>query len=92
MIPNIRATRKRGYALRGLQVATEFMARPATVFCPACLAEDDAAFGDPRLRRGRWIWTLSVVRNCPEHRLPLIARAKSNWSDELHMMTDRVPE
>jgi hypothetical protein len=83
---------KRAYDLRGSQVSAEFMARPATVFCPACLADDDVTYGDPRLRRGRWIWTLSVVRTCPEHGLPLIARAKTNWSDELHIMTDRVPE
>jgi hypothetical protein len=83
---------KRAYDLRGSQVSAEFMARPATVFCPACLAEDDDHFGDPRLRRGRWIWTLSAVRTCPEHDLPLIARDKISWSDELHVMSDRVPE
>jgi hypothetical protein len=83
---------KRTYDLRGSQVSAEFMARPSTVFCPACLAEDDDLLGDPRLRRGRWIWTLSAVRTCPEHGLPLIARDKTSWSDELHVMSDRVPE
>ena len=83
---------KRAYDLRGSQVSAEFMARPSTVFCPACLAEDDNVLGDPRLRRGRWIWTLTVVRTCPEHGLPLIARDKTSWSDELHVMSDRVPE
>lgn len=83
---------KRAYDLRGSQVSAEFMARPATVFCPTCLAEDDAQYGDPRLRRGRWIWTLSAVRTCPEHGLPLVARAKKQWDDELHVMSDRVPE
>ncbi|MCA1777663.1 MAG: TniQ family protein, partial [Loktanella sp.] len=83
---------KRTYDLRGSQVSAEFMARPATVFCPACLAEDDVVSGVPGLRRGRWIWTLSVVRTCPEHGLPLIARAKANWSDELNILSDRVPE
>jgi len=83
---------KRTYDLRGSQVSAEFMARPATVFCPACLAEDDAVSGVPGLRRGRWFWTLSVVRTCPEHGLPLIARAKTNWSDELNVLSNRVPE
>jgi hypothetical protein len=83
---------KRTYDLRGSQVSAEFMSRPATLFCPACLAGDDATYGDPRMRRGRWIWTLSVVRTCPEHGFPLIARAKANWFDELHIMNDRVPE
>lgn len=83
---------KRDYDLRRSQVSAEFMARPATVFCPACLAEDDSVLGNPRLRRGRWIWTLSAVRTCPEHGLPLIARDKMSWSDELHVMSDRVTE
>jgi len=83
---------KRAYDLRGAQVSAEFMARPAPVFCPACLGDDDALSGEPKLRRGRWIWTLSVVRTCPTHGLPLIARAKQAWSDELHEMGDRVPE
>jgi hypothetical protein len=82
----------RGYDLRGSLISAEFTARPATVFCPACLAEDDVAFDNPRLRRGRWIWTLAVVRTCPDHGVPLIARTKTSWSDELHEMIDRVPE
>jgi len=83
---------KRRYNLRGSHVSAEFMARPATTYCAACLADDDALFGEPGLRRGRWIWTLAAVRTCPEHGLPLLVQEKEKWDDDLHVMTDRVPK
>ncbi|WP_116599989.1 TniQ family protein [Primorskyibacter marinus] len=76
------------YDLRGELVTAEFLANPHTMFCPACLAEDDREAG----HRGRWLWTLSVVRTCPRHEIPLMRRAKRQWGDPLHELERRVPE
>lgn len=84
---------KRTYDLRGRRVSAEALSNPATVFCPACLAEDDAGAQTPALaRKGRWTWGLSVVRTCPAHGLPLIRRAKVQWTDDLHELASRLPE
>lgn len=79
---------ERTYDLRGELVTAEFLANPHTMFCPACLAEDDER-GE---RRGRWLWTLSVFRTCPRHEIPLMRRAKSKWDDPFHELDFRVPE
>ena len=79
---------ERRYDLRGELVTAEFLANPHTMFCPACLAEDDEEDG----RRGRWLWTLSVVRTCPRHEIPLMRRAKRKWGDPFHELERRVPE
>ncbi|WP_353346886.1 TniQ family protein, partial [Aquicoccus sp. SU-CL01552] len=79
---------KRTYDLRGELVTAEFLANPYTVFCPACLAEDDRT----GLRRGRWEWALSVVRTCPHHEIPLLRQAQGAWDDKLHELDRRVPE
>lgn len=79
---------ERTYDLRGELIKAEFLASPFTVFCPACLAEDDQI----GLRRGRWEWSLSVVRTCPHHEIPLLRQAKVAWDDMLHELDRRVPE
>jgi len=79
---------ERTYDLRGELVTAEFLANPHTMFCPACLAEDDER-GE---RRGRWLWTLAVFRTCPRHEIPLMRRAKSKWDDAFHELDFRVPE
>lgn len=79
---------KRTYDLRGELVSAEFLANPHTVFCPACLAQDDRR----GLRHGRWEWALSVVRTCPYHEIPLIRQAYANWDDKSHELDHRVPE
>lgn len=79
---------ERRYDLRGELVTAEFLTNPHTMFCPACLAEDDEEAG----RRGRWLWTLSVVRTCPRHKIPLMRRAKRKWADPFHELERRVPE
>ena len=79
---------KRLYDLRGEQVSAEFLSRPATVFCPACLREDDATGA----RKGRWPWALAVVRTCPDHGVPLVRQGWGAWGDDLHEMEVRVPE
>lgn len=79
---------KRTYDLRGELVTAEFLANPYTVFCPACLAEDDRT----GMRRGRWEWALSVVRTCPHHEIPLLRQAQVAWDDKLHELDRRVPE
>lgn len=53
---------KRTYDLRGEPVTAEFLSNPYTVFCPACLAEDDMT----GRRRGRWHWAL---RSCGHARI-----------------------
>lgn len=78
----------RTYVLRGELVTAEFLANPHTMFCPACLAEDDRGAG----RRGRWQWTLSVVRTCPRHKIALMRRTKKRWDDPFHELDRRVPE
>jgi hypothetical protein len=76
------------YNLRGELVSAEFLASPYTVFCPACLAQDDQT----GLRRGRWEWVLSVVRTCPHHEIPLLRQAYAAWDDKFHELDHRVPE
>jgi len=79
---------KRLYDLRGELVSAEFLSNPYTVFCPACLAEDDK---DGR-RRGRWYWALSVVRTCPHHEIALVRQAQAAWDDKLHELDRQVCE
>jgi len=79
---------KRAYDLRGELVTAEFLSNPYTIFCPACLAEDDMT----GRRRGRWYWSLSVVRTCPHHEIPLVRQAHAAWDDKLHDLDRRVPE
>ena len=83
----------RAYTFRGEAFASEFLHSSKTVFCPACLLNDDARGGNPAaLRRGRLSWNLRVVRTCPEHSLPLVMRDKEIWRDGLHELAIRVPE
>ncbi|SNT76814.1 TniQ family protein [Paracoccus seriniphilus] len=79
---------KRTYDLRGEPVTAEFLSNPYTVFCPACLAEDDMT----GRRRGRWHWALSIVRTCPHHEIALVRQAQAAWDDKLHELDRRVPE
>ncbi|TYB80521.1 TniQ family protein [Maritimibacter fusiformis] len=79
---------KRLYDIRGELVTAEFLANPYTVFCPACLARDD----ETGIRRGRWTWTLSVVRTCQHHQIPLLRQASIAWDDKFHELDRRVPE
>ncbi|MDF2234174.1 TniQ family protein [Albimonas sp. CAU 1670] len=84
---------RRRYRLRGFDISAEFLANPATVFCPACLREDDAR--DPRAalaRRGRLAWTLRPVRTCPAHGIALVQRAPKGYDDKLHELAVRAPE
>jgi hypothetical protein len=76
------------YDLRGELVSAEFLSNPHTLFCPACLAEDDQT----GRRRGRWEWRLSVVRTCSHHGIPLLRQAKAKWDDVFHELDHRVPE
>ncbi|WP_083848257.1 TniQ family protein [Oceaniovalibus guishaninsula] len=85
--------RKRRFELRGHEFTAEFFASPYTVFCPACLRDDDALGGDPALfRKGRLLWTPRPVRTCPMHGLELVRRKKVSWDDAFHQMALRVPE
>ncbi|WP_422072041.1 TniQ family protein [Tranquillimonas rosea] len=79
---------ERTYELRGELVAAEFLASPYTVFCPACLAEDDRT----GRRRGRWEWSLAVVRTCSRHEIPLVRQAKGPWDDAFRELEYIVPE
>lgn len=79
--------------LRGEEITAEFLSSPDTVFCPSCLAEDDAARGYiPGARRGRLAWTLRPVRTCPHHQIALVHRAREQWDDQYHELAVRVPE
>lgn len=92
-INSARSLGNRRFDLRGNRLSAEFFASPYTVFCPACLREDDKLGGDPALvRRGRLFWTLRPVRTCPVHGLELSRRKKVAWDDAFHQMALRVPE
>ncbi len=66
-------------------------------FCPACLAEDDAAAKaagqDIAIhRRERLIWRLKPIRSCPTHRLPLIHRDRPDHMVGKGVFAGSVPE
>lgn len=88
-----RRTGKRQFSLRGHDVSAEFFSSPNTVFCPACLLEDDAEADDVgSVRRGRLEWTIRSVHTCPRHGLALIHRRPQQWDDKYHELARRVPE
>lgn len=90
---SVRSLGNRWFDLRGNRLSAEFFANPYTVFCPACLREDDKLGGDPALvRRGRLLWTLRPVRTCPVHGIGLLRRKKIAWDDAFHQLAFRVPE
>ncbi|GHG87985.1 TniQ family protein [Pseudodonghicola xiamenensis] len=75
----------RQYALRGERFAAEFLTGPVTRFCPSCLAEDAAGAARPATKwRHRLIWSLSVVRVCPVHQIPLLSHRGGKWDDGAH--------
>jgi hypothetical protein len=83
----------RNYTIGENAFTAEFLHGKGTMFCPACLVEDDAGGSNPALqRRGRTIWLIRAVRTCPHHHLPLIEREATVWSDRLREMAIRVPE
>ena len=83
----------RNYTFGENAFTAEFLHGKNTMFCPACLAEDDAGGSRPAVqRRGRTIWLLRPVRTCPRHHLPLIEREASLWSDCLREMAVLVPQ
>ena len=90
---SVRGNGNRWFDVRGHRLSAEFFANPYTVFCPACLREDDEFAGDPAVvRKGKFIWTLRPVRTCPEHGLALVRRKRVNWDDAFHQLALRVPE
>ncbi len=83
----------RDYELRGELVSSEFLASPRTVFCPACLVDDDRASGGvARLRRHRWYWQVRGVRTCDVHGLLLMSRKADRSGDWFHELGIVVPE
>ena len=88
-----RSLGNRDYQLRGEFVSSEFFSSPRTVFCPACLVDDDKASGDiAQCRRHRWYWQLSAVRTCMVHGLPLMSRNGGSYRDRFHELAVVVPE
>lgn len=84
---------KRRFNLRGHELSSEFFSTPDTVFCPACLREDDQGAADVgSVRRGRLEWTLRPVSTCPRHGLALVRRKRQRWDDMFHELARRVPE
>lgn len=68
-----------------------------TRFCPACLAQDDAAAvaakQDPAIhRRERLIWRFRPVRTCPHHGLNLECRTRPDGGDAKGVFGESVPE
>lgn len=88
-----RRTAKRRFDLRGEELTAEFFSSPDTMFCPACLREDDAEAGSVAAAlRGRLEWTFRTVRTCPRHGLALIRRKKQRWDDQYRELARIVPE
>lgn len=84
---------QRRFDLRGHELSSEFFCSPDTVFCPACLREDDGDAADvDSIRRGRLEWTLRPVRTCPRHAIVLVHRDRQKWDDIYHELGRRVPE
>lgn len=66
-------------------------------FCPACLAEDDAAAVSAKQdsaihRRERLAWRLKAVRCCPAHGRPLIRRMRPDGTEGMGAFAGGVPE
>lgn len=81
------------FDVRGEIVSAEFLSTPHTVFCSACLMEDDQASGGRTgYRRHQWSWQLNVVRTCPAHGLPLMRRKPGHYRDRFHELAIMVPE
>ena len=88
-----RRVMKRRFSLRGNELSSEFFSTPDTVFCPACLREDDeGGAAVASVRRGRIEWTLRPVTTCPRHGLVLVRRKRQKWDDRYHELGRRVPE
>lgn len=88
-----RRVAKRRFDLRGHELSSEFFSSPNTVFCPACLREDDQNAEDVgSMRLGRLDWTLRPVRTCSRHGLLLSHRKRQRWDDMLNQLARRVPE
>ncbi|QFT58931.1 hypothetical protein FIU94_08845 [Sulfitobacter sp. THAF37] len=84
---------KADFVLGGHDLSAEFFARPDTVFCPACLREDDADYANVAIsRRQRVAWTLRAVRTCPVHGLALICRRGRDYDRKFHELSVQVPE
>lgn len=83
----------RGYELRGELVSSEFLTSPHTVFCPACLVDDDRASGGvAQFRRHLWYWQVRGIRTCNVHGLPLMSRKTGFSGDRFHELAIVVPE
>jgi hypothetical protein len=84
---------KRRFRLRSQEFSAEFLSRPVTRFCPACLLED--AQGGKRIGsawRYRLAWCLAPVRTCDRHGLALVERRAGNWTEIAQELQVLIPE
>lgn len=87
------STGKASYRLRDEEISADILSNPSTVFCPACLDNDDRVHAEPALaRHGRFAWSLRVVRTCPVHGIALVERGREEWCDRFEELAFRVPE
>lgn len=88
-----RSVAKDDYILRGHDLSAEVFSRPDTVFCPACLLEDDAGAANAAVSRcQRLAWTLRPVRTCAHHGLSLIQRRVEGYDRKFYELSRQVPE
>ena len=88
-----RSVAKSDYILRGHELSGEILSRPDTVFCPACLLEDDAGAANVATTRcHRLAWTLRPVRTCARHGLALVRRRVEGHDRKFFELARQVPE
>lgn len=87
----------RSYRLGGEPLIDSLCPTRDLRFCPACLAEDDAAASAAQQdtaihRRERLIWRLKPIRFCPVHALPLIRRDRPGGNEGKGVFAEIIPE
>lgn len=81
----------RRYVFRGVEFSSELLASPETVFCPACLAEDDRMGKPAAVRRHRVEWLFRPYATCKAHGLELCSVVRGEWSDQFNELGILVP-
>ena len=78
---------------RGQYFGTSFASRKFTTYCPRCLLADSLPESPSQgLRVGRVAWSFRSVQVCPEHRIKLVRRANTSFTDQFQDMNLVAPK